>query len=262
MRRTARSRSLAPLAVLALVAFAATGCNDDGGSSSKDTDAQETVVVDENGQTIGGDPDAVGPLSADQAAQAVLQSDNMGEGWSATPSTEDDTEAPGCLADIDTLTEGLTKTTKAGTEFAYGDAELPFVESTVSAYEDPTAIAAVFDQVQTALGACTTIDAPDGDGNQWQLTLNYDEAATYDVDDQLHIAASGTITSGGGDPTQIYIEWSNFRVGANVGGVTTIDTEPRSDESAAWTAIAVDRLLKVAAGEEPAATTAPAPATS
>ena len=42
-----------------------------------------------------------------QISQAVLQPDNMGDGWTATPSTEDEGGAPGCLADVESITEGL-----------------------------------------------------------------------------------------------------------------------------------------------------------
>ncbi len=264
MRRTVRSRSLAPVAMLALVAALAAGCGD----GDKDADDPQTVFVDQDGNTInpsGGDDDdddAVAPLTADQIAQAVLQPDNMGTGWAATPSTDDGEEAaPGCLADADALAESLEKQERGGTEFAYGDSELPFVESTASAYADEAAITAVFDQVQTVIGACTTISAPDGDGNQWELALTYDEDPTYDdVDDQLHIVATGTLTQAGGSPTDITIEWTNVRVGPNVGAITTVDIVSRTTEHAAWSQIAVDRLVDVIDGEEPEATTAPEPA--
>jgi len=275
VRRTPAIRSLAPIAVLALVSALAAGCSGDG---DKDAEDGGTVYVDQDGNPV--DPDENGEdgeggeggedgedgedagtpsLTEEQIAEAVLQSDNMGSGWTSTPSIEDETAAPGCFADVDTLTEGLTKKAKGGTDFTYSSG-LPDVESTVSAYDDENAISAVFDQVQTALAACTTVSGADGDGNEWNLSVTTSEDATFDVDDQLAVSASGTITEPGGSPTQIYIEWTNVRVGPNVGSVTTIDIEPRPTEHDIWAQIAVDRLLAVVNGEEPAATTAPAPA--
>jgi len=266
VRRTRAIRSLAPVAVLALVSALAAGCSGDG-----DEDAEDggTVYVDQYGNPV--DPDENGEggedgedagtpsMTEEQIAEAVLQSDNMGSGWTSTPSIEDETTAPGCFADVDTLTEGLTEKAKGGTDFTYSSG-LPDVESTVSAYDDEAAISAVFDQVQTALAACTTVTGPDSDGNEWALSVTTSEDATYDVDDQLAVSASGTFTEPGGSPTQIYIEWTNVRVGPNVGSVTTIDIEPRPTEHDLWAQIAVDRLLAVVNGEEQAATTAPAPA--
>jgi hypothetical protein len=267
VRRTPAIRSLAPVAVLALVSALAAGCS---GDSDKDAEDGGTVYVDQDGNPVDQDGNPVDPdedgedagtpaLTEEQIAEAVLQSDNMGSGWTSKPSTEDETTAPGCFADLDTLTEGLTKTARGGTDFTYSDG-VPDVESTVSVYDDETAIAAVFDQVQIALGACTTVSGPDGDGNEWNLSVSTSEDATYDVDDQLAVSASGTFTEPGGNPTQIYIEWTNVRVGPNVGSVTTFDLEPRPTEHDTWTQIAVDRLLAVVDGEEPTATTAPAPA--
>ena len=256
MRRTARIRTLAPLAVLALVAATTAACNDDG---SDDASAQETIVVDQEGQTIGGDPDAAPPLTADQISQAVLQDDNMGDGWTSTPSTEDDSTAPGCLADVETLTEGLTKKDKAGTEFTYGD--ILTVESTVTAYTDATSLAAVFDQVQVAVGACTDVTGPDGDGNNWDLTLASTDDAGYDgVDDQYSVSGNGTLTTADGTSVDIYLEQTAVRIGANVASISTFDLKPRSTEHDVWAQIAVDRFVAVVNGDEPAATTAPAPA--
>lgn len=256
MRRTARHRSLAPVAALALVALTVAGCGGDDGDG--DAGAEETVVVDQNGETVGGDPDALGPLSADQVSQAVLQADNMGDGWTAAPSTEDDGTAPGCLADVDTLTEGLTEKEKAGTEFSYG--EILSVESTVSAYDDANALAAVFDQVQVAVAACTDVSGPDDEGNEWDLTLTATDDAGYDgVDDQYSVSGSGSLTTPDGTKVDIYVEQSAVRIGANVASISTFDLQPRSTEHDVWAQIAVDRFVAVAGGEEPAATTAPAP---
>lgn len=256
MRRFARIRSLAPLAVLTLVAATTAGCNDNSGA---DAGAQETVVVNQDGETIGGDPDAVSALTSDQISKAVLQDDNMGEGWTSAPYTDDDTAAPGCLADVATLTEGLQKTGKGGTEFTHGDSLT--VDSTVSAYDDATALAAVFDQVQVAVASCTTVTGPDGDGNNWDLTLTSTDDPGYEgVDDQYSISGNGTLTTSDGTSIDIYIEQTAVRIGANVASISTFDLQSRTTEHDVWAQIAVDRFVAVANGDEPAATTAPAPA--
>lgn len=241
------ARALAPLAVLALVSALAAGCGgdeDSEGDDDADTE-QDTPVV---------------ALTEDEIAVALLQDDNLGEGWTSEPSGEDDTAGPGCFGDIDALTDGLAEKAKAGTEFAYGDAELPFVESTVTAYDDELAITGVFDQVQTVLAACSTISDTDDEGVTWDLAMTFDDAETYDdVDDQFQLSASGSFTQPGRDAVDIYIEWTTVRLGPNVATVSTIDTQERADEHATWTEIAVERLEAVAEGEEPEATTAPAP---
>lgn len=242
--RRRRARFPALISGLALVTALA-ACSD--GDSDSDDD--------------GGSEDEVAALTEDQAAEAVLQEDNLGPDWSAEPVTEDDdtTAGPGCFADIDTLTEGLTKVTSVGTEFTYS-VGVPIVKSTATAYDEEIAVAAVFDQVQTVLEACTTIDGPDGDGNEWDLAVETSDEQTYDAEDQFSLSASGTFTQAGGDESPIYLEWTSARVGPNVATVTTLDTESRADEHAALAQVAVDRMNAVIDGEEPAATTVPAPA--
>jgi hypothetical protein len=171
---------------------------------------------------------------------------------------DEDTTAPGCLADIETLTEGLQKKEKGGTDFSYGDTLS--VESTVSAYADANGLAAVFDQVQVAIAACTKVTGPDSDGNKWDLTLTTTDDAGYDgVDDQYAVSGSGTFTTSGGQSVDIHLEETAVRIGANVASISTFDVSPRATEHDVWAQIAVDRFVAVANGDEPAATTAPAP---
>lgn len=242
MRRT---HLLAPIAVLALIPALA-GCGDDGGSDS-DSDPKD-------------DSHPVVALTEEQIAEAVLQADNLGEGWTAEPSEEDEEDtAPDCLAEVESLIDQLERKARGGTEFAYGDSDLS-VESTVSAYEDENAITALFDQVQTVLGACGSVSDTDEDGNTTELTLTVDDAATHaDVDDQYHLSGTGTYTTASGQSADIYLEQTSVRVGPNVATINTFGLQSRTEEHATWAGIAVERLVDVAHGEEPEATTAPAP---
>lgn len=254
MRRTApvrprrgSARALAPVAVAALVAVLAVGCSDDGDPDSDATDDERKAPM--------------GALTEAQIAEAVLQEENLGEGWTSEPSDDDeDDQAPGCLGDIEGLTDGLPEKARGGTEFTYGEQERPLIESTISAYADQAAITALFDQVQVALTGCTTISDTDDDGVTWDLALTSDEEVSLEVDDQSNVSATGTLTTEQGETVDIYIEWTNVRVGHNIGSITTFDVEPRTAEHDTWAQIAVDRLNAVIAGEEPETTTAPAPA--
>lgn len=238
------TRALAPLAVLALISALAAGCSDDG-DDSDDTADEKDVAVE--------------ALTAEQIAEAVLQPDNLGDGWTSAPSTDEESTAPGCLADLEVLTEQLERQDRGGTEFSYGD--ILTVESTVSTYADETAISAIFDQVQTVAAACTTVTGPDGNGNEWNVTLTTTDEARYDdVDDQYSVTGSGTLTTPDGTDVQIYLEQTAARLGPNVASISTFDLEARTTEHAAWAEIAIDRFVDVAEGEEPEATTAPAPA--
>lgn len=237
------TRASAPVAVLALLSALAAGCGDDGGSGSdSNEDDQDVPVV---------------ALTADQIEQAVLQEENLGEGWTSEPATESEDDAPGCLGDIDKITEGLDRTERGGTQFDQGDLR---VESTVSAYADETALTGVFDLVQTTLAACTTVDGTDADGNTWDVELTTSDETTYDdVDDQYTVSGSGTVTAPTGQVIEVHLEQTAVRVGPNVGSIGTFDTQSRSTEHAVWAEIAVERLVDVATGEEPEETTAPAP---
>ena len=77
-RRTGPSRALAPIATLALVALAATACSDDdGGDDSDDGDERQAPLA---------------ALTSAQIDEALLQAENLGEGWTSAPGTEGDTD--------------------------------------------------------------------------------------------------------------------------------------------------------------------------
>ncbi|PWN01879.1 hypothetical protein DJ010_15095 [Nocardioides silvaticus] len=235
------TRASAPVAALVLVVLTvAAGCTD------TDSDAEDT-------------DEPVGALTSEQIATAVLQPENLGDGWESAPAAEDeDGTAPGCLADLEALTDQLEAEEQGGTEFTFG--EVLTVESTVSAYADETQIKAIFDQVQTVAAACTGVTGTDDDGNEWNLTLaTSDDAVHDDVDDQYSVTGSGTLTTPSGADVQVHLETTQVRLGPNVASVSTFDFEERTTEHQAWSEIAIERFVDVAEGEEPETETAPAP---
>ena len=238
------TRASAPVAALVLTVFvvltAVAGCSD------TDSDAEDTDKP-------------IGALTSEQIATAVLQPENLGDGWESEPATKDEgSTAPGCLADLEALTDQLEAEEQGGTEFTFG--EVLTVESTVSAYADETQIEAIFDQVQTVAAACAGVTGTDDDGNEWNLTLTTSDDAVYDdVDDQYSVSGSGTLTTPSGADVQVHIETTAVRLGPNVASVSTFDFEERTTEHRAWTEIAIERFVDVAEGEEPGSETAPAP---
>ena len=239
------NRALASVVALALAA-ALTACSGDGDSEPKasDEEPEQPVVA----------------LTADQIEQAVLQADNMGEGWTSEPATEGEDVRLAAWVTSTRSPRGSSGPSGVAPQFDNGDLR---VESTVSAYADETALTGVFDLVQSTLAACTTVEGTDADGNTWDVDLTTSDDATYDdVDDQYSVSGSGTVTAPTGQVIEVHLEQTAVRVGPNVGSISTFDTQSRTTEHAVWAEIGVDRLVDVAHGEEPEATTAPAPAGS
>lgn len=241
-RATRAAGASAALAVLLLVS----GCGADDSEPGPGHSSTEAAPV---------------ALTADQISQAVLQDSNMGEGWTSSPATDDDSEKPGCLGEVDSLTNALEKKARGGNDFTYDSASgFPYVESTVASYADEGEIATSFDQVEAILADCTDVVDTLADGSSWDLAMSLDDTAAFgDVDGQFSLAASGTVTQPGSGATEVFIEWTAVRIGPDVATVTTLDTQQRTTEHAAWAQIAVARLQAVIAGDQPAETTAPAP---
>ncbi len=251
--RSASWRRLGALTSLAIVAALATGCSD---GDDGDADDPETVTVTETA-----DGGTAGALSDEQLEQVVLTPENLGEGWTerSTDEEDDSDEGPGCLADIDEVTESVEEAGEVDKSFVYGDAGVPQVESGASTFDDEGAITNAFDEVQAALTNCTSATGTD-DGTTYDLTLTTDDTAAEGVDDQVNLVANGTISDASGNNIEISLHLTMARVGSTV---VTIGTTDFSDISAAhetYAQIGIDRLIAVVAGEEPAATTAPAPA--
>lgn len=245
MRTQSPVQRLAAVAVLALVATSAAACGDDDKSDGSDS---------------GGTTSSVGALSEDQLGQAVLQPDNLGDGWTQEPSEEDDSTSPGCLAEVQAITDAVDEAAKVAFDYTYGDAGVPLVTSSASAFDDEEVLTSAFEDAKDALSACDTVTGTDSDGTVYNLTLSYDDTVAEGVDDQVNLTLDGSITVNGEDAT-IAERITMVRLGPNVATTAMVDFGDSSAVAAFddYRQIAIDRFVAVANGEEPAATTGPAP---
>ncbi|WP_435770456.1 hypothetical protein [Nocardioides sp. SYSU DS0651] len=246
-----RRSLLGSVATLATVAALAGACSDDGGTGGGGgggggedgpTEAQPVVALD-----------------AAQVEKATLSVDNLGAGWAQQPVTPEDEEpGPGCLATIDAATADLEESAKHEAHYAYGDDGLPSVEAGVSAYPDEAAVVEGFDAVEQAIEACDAVTWTE-DGYAYSLTLQPDTDIAVDgVDDQNGFTAAGTITLPDGQTSPIHLHLTFLRLGPNVATVATTALDENAASHVEYAKIAADRLVAVAQGEEPPATTAPA----
>ena len=245
MRRARRtplaSRRLAAASAVAL-ALVLTGCGDDGGSG----DAEESSS----------------PLSQEQADTALLTEGNLGEGFVVHPDEDDDdSEGLDCLAFIADLGESEDAATTAEIDYEF-ESELgnPAVISIIESYDDTDSADALVETLRGELDGCDAVDYEDEDGTTFSLDVSTDDEQTADgTDDQLNVTASGTIASGGMEfPFTLALSVS--QVGQHLTMVGVTDLGPSSSvDVESYTQIAVDRLVAVADGDEPAETTAPAP---
>lgn len=241
--RSARpARRIGVVASLAVVSVLAVGCGDDSDDAGS------------------GDPAAV--LSEDQVASAAIGLDNLGEGWTEEPADEEeDSPAPGCLGEIDQVTETDEPAAEVEKTYGHGEISLPRVQSGVATFDDEDSVASAFDDVQVALADCTTVEGTDEEGTEYNLTLTYDDSATGDaVDDQLNLVAAGTILTPGGQEVSLSLHMTMARIDNNVALIATSDFSDPATLHASVSQIGIDKLAAVVAGEEPPATTAPAPA--
>jgi hypothetical protein len=239
---------LAAVAVLALVATSAAGCGgDDKSDSSSDSDSSSSAG-------------AVSELSEDQLGQAVLQPENLGDGWTQTPSDDSDDSSPGCLAEVQAITDSVDEAAKVSFDYTYGDAGIPLVTSSASAFDDQDTLVQAFDEVKNKLAACSTVTGTDADGTAYDLTMSYDDTATDGVDDQVNLTLEGSITTNGTD-TAIAERITMVRLGPNVATTAMLNLGDSSAVGAfdSYQQIAIDRIVAITNGDEPAATTAPAP---
>jgi hypothetical protein len=269
-------RLLATAGTLALVSLLAVGCGDDGG----DAEAQETetVFVDADGNVVdpggtdstdsgdGGDvADDSGPaLTQEQLEVVVLTPENVGDGWTGGPvESDEDSDAPGCFGEIETISDGLDplEVAEYDVEYAYGDSGAPQISSGASSYTDGNAVDHAFVALDTALRACTSVTGTDGDGNTWDLSVSADDTAVTDtIDDQINVTASGTLTDTAGTEYELTLQQTYVRIGKNVITIGVTDVNDQSALHAGYTQIAIDRLVVVIIDSEPDLTTGPQPA--
>lgn len=251
MRTTHLTHRLAAVAVLALVATSAAACGDkkDDSSSGSDSTASSSAAP------------SVSALTEDQLGQAVLQPDNFSDGWTQTPSDDSNDSSPGCLAEVQAITDSVDEAAKVAFDYTYGDSGVPLVSSAVSSFDDQDALVTAWDQADSTLASCPTVTGTDPDGTAYDLQMSYDDSVADGVDAQVSLTLTGTITTNGTDTT-IAERIVMVRLGPNVATAGMVGLGDVSSVAAfdSYQQIAIDRFVAVVNGEEPAATTAPAPA--
>lgn len=238
------ARRLGALAALALVSVLAAACGDDGDDGSDGGDSGATV------------------LSDDQLQTASITLDNLGPGWAEEPvEDDDDSPAPGCLGDAEAVTDGVDPDAEVKKSFAYGEQGLPGLETGVQTYGDEDEITDVFEEVQAVYAECTSVVGTDDEGNSFDLTLSTNEDPSSEgVDDQINVTATGTFTSPEGQTVEVSLHQTAVRIDNNIATIGTTAFTDATAAHATYAQIGIDRLVAVVAGEEPPATTAPAPA--
>lgn len=203
------------------------------------------------------------PLAGPELDEALLSVDNLGVGWVQLPDSEatpDDSAAQtGCLAGAGDLSD-VEPTEEAGARFSYtqGAGSLT-VGNGVAAYEDPAALTDSIDAAHDTLEACTEISNETESGSMTAAISVDNATSAEEVDRQLTVRADGSLTAGG--QTQDFTLFTTVaQIGPNVTTVQTIGTIDLAALHATYVAIAIDRLVAVGEGEEPAETVAPDPA--
>jgi hypothetical protein len=247
------ARTSTALAGLAAIALLAAGCGDDSGS--------------------GGGGNDVETLSQEQVEQALLTIDNLGPGFVVAEEDDDeedeDDSGLGCLfsdieeSPLDKLAEDDNVEAEVEYEF---QAEIPSpgVQHSISSSPevDPDD-EDVLQPIVDAIDGCTEVDETDDEGNVLDLAVSYDtEISDEKADEQVNLFAEGTMTTPDGVEVPISFRFAFTRLDNNLSmlGVFTVFDDNGGPLFDAYQQIAVDRLAAVIDGEEPEATTAPAPA--
>lgn len=246
--RRLRSTLVASVTLLA-VAAGASACGDD----SSDDDADDTRSESTS--------DTSGTLSADQVDEAVISLDNLGDGWTeedVDPDDEDE-DGPGCFGEIGRITEDVDPEEKAERKYGYGDQGMPQLNTKISSFDDPDLVADLFDQVEKAAEACTSIDYTEG---EWTYDLDMRTLTDLplddiDIDDQFSFVASGTLTSGS-QTADMYLYYTMVRVGPTVASIATTGLEDVASEQQELVKVGAARLAAVAGGKTPESTVIPA----
>ncbi len=236
-----KNRWALSLTALALTSLAACGGGGSDGSS-EETGSESTELE---------------VLTAEQAEQALLSETAMGPDFATAASEDSEDGAPGCLAALDDL-DDIGSETEAEAQYAStSEVGLPSVEHSVFSYTEIDPISARIEEVSTALEGCTTVNDTDEKGTAYLLDVTVSTETTSEgADEQITVAAAGTITTAEGQEIPLGVYMSSVRVENHVSVVVYTDIP---DDEAATTAAfesyvdaGAARLAAVAAGEEPA----------
>ncbi|MCW2786500.1 MAG: hypothetical protein JWP74_3017 [Marmoricola sp.] len=223
--RTSRSAGV----VLVLVTAAAlTGCGSSGSSSAP----------------------KVSPLSKADATSALLTQDNLGSGFTSRTDDASSTDAPGCLAPLDKLTEAKAPV-KAKSEYqATSDTGFPLLASEVTSYRSVAAAKGAISAARTSMASCTSVDDTAKDGTITKLSVTITDEKIDGADDEFNLEATGTLTEGGQTvPFGLFL--AAVRIKNSISATSIGDLAGAFPQLDDFVTVAVDRLKAVVAGRTP-----------
>lgn len=186
-------------------------------------------------------------LTAGQAEAAVLSAPDLGAGWVEEPQAEDDEPVPGCIGEIDALTEIGRRAAEVKRTYSF-ESGLPQVSSSVAVWTNEDDAVEVFDRIETAIDGCDTFEYTE-DGTTFRITLEPETDLAVDgVDDQNSLTATGTITEADGEEYPVHLHLVRFRVGPNVAMVSTTSDEDESAIHGQYARVAAERLVTAVDG--------------
>jgi hypothetical protein len=238
------------LALTLTTALAA--CADDA-EPTESSESSESSEPTESGE----ESTELEPLTDEQVQQALLSETVMGPDFTgAVPEEEEDNPAPGCLAALDDL-DDLGAETEAKIEYtSTSEVGAPTLEHSVFSYTETDPITERIEQISTALDGCTSVQETDEEGTEYDLDVAMETEVTAEgADEQITLQAIGTVGAEGQE-FALGVYMSSVRVENNVSVVIYSDIPEDEAASAsdfeAYVNAATERLVTVAAGEEPA----------
>jgi hypothetical protein len=204
------------------------------------------------------------PLTEQNLDEALLTTDNLGAGWvertgegaEESSAAEPFTKGTECLSGAEDIT-GLEAAERASATFGYVQGYLT-VSNGVGSYDDEDALDEEFTASYDVLKDCTSDSRKTGSGS-YEAAISTDRATSTDaVDDQINVKVDITYSV---DDTEgeLFAVFTLARVGPNLTAVRTFDAVDVTDAHASYVEIAVDRLVAVSNGDQPAEAVAPAP---
>jgi hypothetical protein len=230
MRRTLLRRSLPATAAALSLLGALTACGED-------------APADPGGQASSDAPTGPTYLTVAQAEAAVLTAPDLGAGWVLEPRSDDlDDPIPGCIGEIDALTEIGERTVEVKKAYSF-ESRLPQVSSSVAVWTDEDDVVEVFDRIETTIDECDTVEYTDA-GATFRITLEPETDLAVDgVDDQNGFTATGTITEADGEEYPVHLHMVRFRVGTNIATLSTTGSEDESAIHDQYARLAAEHLV-------------------